>query len=248
MANRVALVTGGNGGIGTEICKQLAAAGYRVVTTCVDPEKEKIKEWQAARKAEGYDIGWVQCNVADFDACQAMAKQVEAEYGPVDVLVNCAGITRDGFLHKMDKSNWDAVIGINLTGAFNVTRQFIEGMRERGFGRIVNISSINGQTGQFGQTNYSAAKAGIQGFTKALALEVARKGVTVNAVSPGYADTSMVAAVKKEILDTQIISQIPLGRLGRPEEVAATIAFLCSEDAAYITGANIPVNGGMHMC
>lgn len=242
MTKRTALVTGGNGGIGTEICKQLAAAGYRVVTTCVDPEKENIAAWQAERKSEGFDIGWVQCNVADFDACQAMAKQVEADYGPVDVLVNCAGITRDGFLHKMEKSNWDAVIGVNLNSVFNVTRQFIEGMRERSFGRIVNISSINGQTGQFGQTNYSAAKAGIHGFTMALAKEGARKNVTVNSVAPGYVETEMTAAIQEDVRQS-IVNALPSGRMGQPEDIARVVMFLIADEADYINGAMIPVNG-----
>lgn len=244
MANRVALVTGGNGGIGTEICKQLAAAGYKVITTCVDPEKEKIAEWQAARKAEGFDIAWVQCNVADFDSCAAMAKKVEAEHGSVDVLVNCAGITRDAFLHKMEKSAWDAVINVNLNSAFNVTRQFIDGMRNRGFGRIVNISSVNGQRGQFGQTNYSASKAGIHGFTMALAQESARKGITVNTVCPGYIATDMTAAIPEEVRNS-IVAQIPAGRMGQPSDIARVVVFLVADESDYINGAAIPVNGAL---
>lgn len=242
MTKRIALVTGGNGGIGTEICKQLAAAGYRVVTTCVDPDKEKIVEWQAARKSEGHEIAWVQCNVADFDACRAMAKKVEAEHGPVEVLVNCAGITRDGFLHKMEQSNWDAVISVNLNSVFNVTRQFVEGMRERNFGRIVNISSINGQTGQFGQTNYSAAKAGIHGFTMALAKEGARKNVTVNSIAPGYVETEMTAAIQEDVRQS-IIKSLPSGRMGQPHDIARVVMFLVADDADYVNGAMIPVNG-----
>ena len=242
MTNRVALVTGGNGGIGTEICRQLAAAGYRVVTTCVDPDKEKIREWQAARKSEGYDIHWVQCDVSDFESCRQMAQKVEAEVGPVEILVNCAGITRDGFLHKMDKANWDAVIGVNLNSAFNVTRQFIQGMRERGFGRIVNISSINGQTGQFGQTNYSASKAGLHGFTMALAKESARKNITVNSIAPGYIETEMTAAIPEDVRN-EIIKSLPSGRLGQPHDFARVVLFLVADDADYINGALIPVNG-----
>jgi acetoacetyl-CoA reductase len=244
MANRVALVTGGNGGIGTEICTQLAAAGYKVVTTCVDAEKEKIADWQAERKAEGHDVAWVECNVSDFDSCAAMAKKVEAEHGPVDVLVNVAGITRDAFLHKMEPANWNAVINVNLNSAFNVTRQFIEGMRERKFGRIVNIASVNGQTGQFGQANYSAAKAGMHGFSMALAKEGARKGITANTVAPGYIATSMTAAIPEDVRN-QIVAQVPAGRMGKPEDIARTVAFLVADEAEYINGALIPVNGAL---
>ncbi|MGD8709599.1 MAG: acetoacetyl-CoA reductase [Ectothiorhodospiraceae bacterium] len=244
MSNRVALVTGGNGGIGTEICKQLADGGRRVVTTCVDPEKEGIEAWQAAWREEGYDFGWVQCDVSDFDACAAMAEEVESEYGVVEVLINVAGITRDAFLHKMDVESWQAVINVNLGSAFNVTRQFVEKMRERGFGRVVNISSVNGQTGQFGQTNYSAAKAGIHGFTMALAKEGAPKGVTVNTVSPGYVRTSMTEAIPEKVRES-IVSQIPAGRMGEPEEIARVVAFLAADESAYINGANIPVNGAL---
>lgn len=244
MSNRLALVTGGNGGIGTEICKTLAAAGYRVVTTCVDPEKEGIEEWQAQRRAEGHDIAWVQCDVSDFNACVQMAREVEQEFGPVEVLVNVAGITRDAFLHKMELESWEAVIGINLGSVFNVTRQFIEGMRERGFGRVINISSVNGQTGQFGQTNYSASKAGVHGFTMALAKESAPKGVTVNTVSPGYVRTAMTEAIPDKVRES-IVAQIPAGRMAEPEEVARVIAFLVADDSGYINGANIPVNGAL---
>ena len=244
MANRVALVTGGNGGIGTEICKQLAAAGYQVVTTCLDAEKEKIAEWQQARKAEGFDIGYTVCNVADFDSCAQMAKDVESRFGPVDVIVNAAGITRDAFLHKMDKANWDAVISTNLNSAFNVTRQFIDGMRARSFGRIVNISSVNGQTGQFGQSNYSAAKAGLHGFSMALAKEGARKGITANTVCPGYIETAMTAAIAEDIRNA-IIAQVPAGRMGKPSEIARAVLFLAADEAEYINGAIIPVNGAL---
>ncbi|MCP1674073.1 acetoacetyl-CoA reductase [Natronocella acetinitrilica] len=244
MARRVALVTGGNGGIGTEICRQLSAAGYQVVTTCMDPEREGIREWQQALQEEGVDVSWVQCNVSDFAACQTMAEVVESRHGPVDVLVNVAGITRDAFLHKLEKTSWDAVINVNLTSVYNVTRQFVDGMRSRGFGRIVNISSVNGQTGQFGQTNYSAAKAGMHGFTMALAKEGARKGVTANSISPGYIATSMTAAIPEEVRE-QIVSQVPAGRMGRPEDIARVVTFLAADDAEYINGANIPVNGAL---
>ena len=244
MANRLALVTGGNGGIGTEICKQLAAAGYKVVTTCVDAEKENIAAWQAERKAEGHDIAWVECNVADFDSCAEMAKKVEAEHGAVEVVVNVAGITRDTFLHKMDAAAWNAVISVNLNSAFNVTRQFVEGMRERKFGRVINMASVNGQKGQFGQANYAAAKAGMHGFTMSLAQEGARKGITANTVAPGYIATAMTAAIPEEVRN-QIIAQVPAGRMGEPEEIARTVVFLVADESEYINGAMIPVNGAL---
>ncbi|MFO7857895.1 MAG: acetoacetyl-CoA reductase [Ectothiorhodospiraceae bacterium] len=244
MTNRVALVTGGNGGIGTEVCRALGAMGCTVVTTCIDAQKEDIASWQQQLESEGHRVGWVECDVSNFESCATMAEKVRAEYGPVDILVNLAGITRDGFAHKMDKGDWDAVINVNLNSAFNVTRQVIEGMRERGFGRIVNISSVNGQTGQFGQTNYSAAKAGLHGFSMALAKEGARKGVTANTVSPGYVDTSMTAAMPQEVRD-QIIAQVPAGRMAKPEEIARVVAFLAMDESQYINGANIPVNGGL---
>lgn len=244
MTKRVALVTGGNGGIGTEICKQLSAAGYTVVSTCVDAEKENIVSWQQDLEKQGYKVGWVECNVADFNACAVTAEEVQAEYGPVDVLVNAAGITRDGFLHKADLEDWEAVITVNLNSIFNMTRQLISGMRERGFGRIVSISSVNGQTGQFGQTNYSAAKAGIHGFMMALAKEGARKGVTANSVSPGYVDTPMTAAIPEEVR-AGIVAQVPAGRMGKPEEIARVVLFLVAEESEYINGANIPVNGAL---
>lgn len=244
MGNRTALVTGGNGGIGTEICRQLCAAGYRVVTTCVDPEKEGIQAWQSQLAEAGYDVAWVSCDVASFEACEVMAREVEAAHGPVDILVNAAGITRDAFLHKMDAESWQAVINVNLGSAFNVTRQFITGMRERGFGRVINIASVNGQTGQFGQTNYSAAKAGMHGFSMALAKESAAKGVTVNTVSPGYVRTAMTDAIPDKVRES-IIAQVPAGRLAEPPEVARVVAFLVDDDSGYINGANVPVNGAL---
>lgn len=244
MANRLALVTGGNGGIGTEICKQLAGAGYKVVTTCVDAEKENIAGWQAERKAEGFDIDYVECNVADFDSCAAMAKQVEDKHGPVEVLVNVAGITKDAFLHKMEPDAWNAVLRVNLDSVFNVTRQFVDGMRSRGFGRVVNIASVNGQKGQFGQANYAAAKAGMHGFTMSLAQEGARKGVTCNTVCPGYIETAMTAKIPEEVLKG-IVAQVPAGRMGKPEEIARTVVFLAADEAEYINGAVIPVNGAL---
>ncbi|MCC5809197.1 MAG: acetoacetyl-CoA reductase [Ectothiorhodospiraceae bacterium] len=244
MSKRVALVTGGSGGIGTEVCRQLAAAGYLVVTTCLDPEREDIAGWQSALEADGLAVDWIQCDVADFESCQGMAETMLARHGRVDVLVNAAGITRDAFIHKMAKHNWDSVISTNLTSAFNVTRQFIDGMREQGYGRIINISSVNGQSGQFGQTNYSAAKAGLHGFSMALAKEGARKGITANTVSPGYVDTAMTAAIPAEVRE-QIVAQVPAGRMGRPDEIARVVVFLAAEESAYINGANVPVNGAL---
>lgn len=242
MTGRVALVTGGNGGIGTHVCIDLASAGFRVVTTCVDAEGENISEWQEQLRKDGHEVGYVECNVADYDSCEQMAAQVERDHGPVDVLINLAGITRDAFLHKMQPADWNSVIDVNLDSVFNVTRQFVTGMRERGFGRIINVSSVNGQTGQFGQSNYSAAKAGMHGFTMALAKEGARKGVTANTVSPGYVETSMTAAISAEVRQ-QIIAQIPAGRMAKPEEIARVVTFLAADESAYINGANIPVNG-----
>lgn len=247
MTQRCALITGGTGGLGQAMARRFHDAGHTVLVTHM-VGTDGAEQWVQEQAAEGYTFKVYEVDVADYDSCEAMASQIAADGHEVDILVNNAGITRDGTFRKMGKEKWDAVLRTNLDSMFNVTKSFVDGMTERGWGRIVNISSVNGTKGQFGQTNYSAAKAGIQGFTKALALEVARKGVTVNSVSPGYAATAMVAAVDPDILEKQIISQIPLGRLAKPEEVAATIAFLCSEDAAYITGANIPVNGGMHMC
>jgi acetoacetyl-CoA reductase len=224
---RVALVTGGMGGLGEAVCIKLAALGYKVVTT-YSPGNKKAESWLGQMKEQGYDFKAYPCDVSDYDSAQACVRQVEQEVGPVDVLVNNAGITRDMTFKKMDKPNCD-------------------GMVDRGWGRIINISSVNGQKGAFGQTNYSAAKAGMHGFTKALALEVARKGVTVNTISPGYIGTKMVMDIPSEVLETKIIPQIPMGRLGKPEEVAGLVAYLSSEEAAFVTGANIAINGGQHM-
>ena len=185
--------------------------------------------------------------MADYDSAQACVAKIEQEVGPIDVLVNNAGITRDMTFKKMDKPNWDAVMATNLDSVFNMTKPVCDGMVERGWGRIINISSVNGQKGAFGQTNYSAAKAGMHGFTKALALEVARKGVTVNTISPGYIGTKMVMEIPQDVLDTKIIPQIPMARLGKPEEVAGLVAYLSSDEAAFVTGANIAINGGQHM-
>ena len=246
MAQRVAVVTGGMGGLGEAICIKLAQMGYRVVTT-YSPANTKSADWVKDMKTRGFEVRAVPVDVADFDSCDKAVAKIQSEVGPIDVLVNNAGITRDMTFKKMGKPDWDAVLRTNLDSVFNMTKPVCDGMVDRGWGRIINISSINGQKGAFGQTNYSAAKAGMHGFSKALALEVARKGVTVNTVSPGYIGTKMVLAVPKEVLDAKIIPQIPVGRLGKPEEVAGLIAYLCSEEAAFVTGANIAINGGQHM-
>ncbi|MGJ7510288.1 acetoacetyl-CoA reductase [Variovorax sp. GT1P44] len=243
---RVVLVTGGMGGLGETICAKLADAGYKVVVT-YSPGNGKHAEWVADMKSRGCDILAVPCDVADFESCAKAAAQVELQVGAVEVLVNNAGITRDMTFKKMDKVNWDAVLRTNLDSLFNMTKQVADGMVERGWGRIINVSSVNGSKGAFGQTNYSAAKAGVHGFTKALALEVAKKGVTVNTISPGYIGTKMVTAIPKDVLDTKILPQIPVGRLGKPEEVAGLVIYLASEEAAFVTGANIAINGGQHM-
>jgi acetoacetyl-CoA reductase len=243
---RIALVTGGMGGLGEAICFKLAALGYTVVTT-YSPGNTRAQAWLQAMKARGFDFHAYACDVTDWESCQACVRQLVAELGPVDVLVNNAGITRDMTFKKMDKINWDSVMHTNLDSCFNMAKQVCDGMVDRNWGRIINISSVNGQKGAFGQTNYSAAKAGMHGFTKALALEVARKGVTVNTISPGYIGTKMVMAIPKEVLDSKIIPQIPIGRLGKPEEVAGLVAYLASEEAAFVTGANIAINGGQHM-
>jgi acetoacetyl-CoA reductase len=243
---RVALVTGGMGGLGEAVCIKLAALGYRVVTT-YSPGNPRVSEWLATTRDLGFDFRAYPCDVADYDSAQACVAAIESEIGPVDVLVNNAGITRDMTFKKMDKPNWDAVMRTNLDSVFNMTKPVCDGMVERGWGRIINISSVNGQKGAFGQTNYAAAKAGMHGFTKALALEVARKSVTVNTISPGYIGTKMVMAIPQEVLDTKIIPQIPMARLGKPEEVAGLVAYLASDEAAFVTGANISINGGQHM-
>ena len=246
MAQKIAVVTGGMGGIGEAICMRLAQVGHRVVAT-YSPGNTKAEQWVKDMKTRGFEFHAVQVDVTDFDSSQKAVAKIQAEVGPIDILVNNAGITRDATFRKMGKPDWDAVMRTNLDSVFNVTKPVCDGMMDRGWGRIINISSINGQKGAFGQTNYSAAKAGMHGFTKALALEVARKGVTVNTISPGYIGTKMVLAVPKEVMDTKIIPQIAVGRLGKPEEVAALVAYLCTDEAAFLTGANIAINGGQHM-
>jgi acetoacetyl-CoA reductase len=246
MAKRNVLVTGGMGGLGESICTKMADQGYTVLTTH-SPGNKKSGEWLQAMKARGYEFRAYPADVSDFESCAACIAQIGADVGPVDVLVNNAGITRDMTFRKMTKADWDIVIGTNLDSVFNMTKQVLDGMVERNWGRIINVSSVNGQKGAFGQTNYSAAKAGMHGFTKALAYEVARKGVTVNTISPGYIGTKMVTAIPQDILDSKILPQIPLGRLGLPEEVAGLIIYLASDEAAFVTGANISINGGQHM-
>ena len=246
MAKRLALITGGMGGLGETISTKMADAGYRVAVT-YSPSNKTAAQWRTAMKARGYDFHAFECDVADFDSCRSCVEKVTADLGAVDILVNNAGITRDMTFRKMTKADWDAVLHTNLDSVFNMTKQVCDAMVDHGWGRIINVSSVNGSKGAFGQTNYAAAKAGMHGFTKSLALEVAKKGVTVNTISPGYIGTKMVMAIPKEILDSKIIPQIPLGRLGRPEEVAGLIIYLCSEEAAFVNGANIAINGGQHM-
>jgi len=242
---RIAFVSGGMGGIGSAICRRFAQSGHTVVAGCL-PGYERKQEWLDAMRSQGFRVHAAEGDVAEFDSCAEMFYNVRSIVGPIDILVNNAGITRDAVFKRMTEQDWMAVINTNLNSVFNVTRQVIDGMSERGWGRIINISSVNALKGQFGQTNYSAAKAGMAGFAKALAQEVVKKGVTVNTVSPGYVETDMVKAIRQEIRD-QIVASIPMGRLARPEEIAAVVGFLASEEAGYITGANISVNGGMHM-
>ena len=243
---RIAVITSGMGGLGDSISTKMHATGYRVVVTH-SPSNTKAKDWLSEHKASGREFSAYPVDVADFDSCKECVARIAKEVGPVDILVNNAGITRDTTFKKMSKGDWDSVIRTNLDSVFNMTKQVMDGMVERGWGRVVNVSSVNGSKGAFGQTNYSAAKAGMHGFTKALALEVARKGVTVNTISPGYIGTKMVMAIPKDVLDAKILPQIPLSRLGKPEEIAGLIIYLCSDEAAFVTGANIAINGGQHM-
>ncbi len=245
MTKRIAYVTGGMGGIGTPICKRLSRDGFTVVAGC-GPNSARKDRWIAEMRAEGFDVHCSEGNVSDWDSTKAAFDKVKAELGEVDILVNNAGITRDGQFRKMTKEDWHAVIDTNLNSLFNVTKQVIDGMIERGWGRIINISSVNGQKGQFGQTNYSTAKAGLHGFTMALAQEVATKGVTVNTVSPGYVGTDMVRAIRPEVLE-KIVSGIPVKRLGEPEEIASIVAWIASDEGGYATGSDFSLNGGLHM-
>ena len=238
------MVTGGMGDIGTAVCRQLADSGAKVATNYRN--EEKAQKWLAEQKAQGYDFHAFKADLGDFEQCQAMVAKIEQDVGPVDVLINNAGITRDVTLRKMTPEQWREVINSNLDSVYNVSRQVVEGMMARGWGRIINVSSINGQKGQMGQTNYCATKAGMHGFTMALAQEVARKGVTVNTLSPGYIESEMIMAVPEEIRK-QIIAQIPVGRFGTCADVAYAVDFLCAEQAGFITGADLAANGGQHM-
>ncbi len=233
MAKKVAVVTGGMGGLGESITTKMADAGYQVVVT-YSPSNTKYKSWLDEMKGKGYNFSAYPVDVVSFEDCGAKCEKIRTDCGDIDILVNNAGITRDMTFKKMGKGDWDAVMRTNLDSCFNMTKQVMDGMVERGWGRVINVASVNGQKGAFGQTNYSAAKAGIHGFTKALALEVAKKGVTINTISPGYIGTKMVTAIPKEILDSKILPQIPVGRLGKPEEIAGLIIYLCSEEAAFV--------------
>ncbi|OYD60573.1 UNVERIFIED_ORG: 3-oxoacyl-[acyl-carrier-protein] reductase [Burkholderia sp. CF145] len=246
MTKQIAVVTGGMGGLGEAISIKLHDAGYAVVVT-YSPGNTGANEWLTRMEAEGRQFRAYAVDVTDYDSCEKCMAQIKAEVGPVDILINNAGITRDASFKKLDKVNWDAVIRTNLDSVFNMTKPVCDSMVERGWGRIINVSSIIGSKGGFGQTNYAAAKAGMHGFTKSLALEVAKKGVTVNTISPGYIATKMVMAVPEAIRETKIIPQIPVGRLGQPDEVAALVLYLCSREAGFVTGANIAINGGQHL-
>lgn len=247
MKNRIALVTGGMGGIGTAICRHLAKEGAIVIASYnQNGNHEAAKAWQAQQKAEGFDIATLFVDVTNYESCGKMMKEIYDQYSQLDILVNNAGIVRDAQFCKMNVDQWQEVLRTNLDSLFNVTRHAINAMIERQYGRIINVSSINGQKGQFGQANYAASKSGIHGFTKTLAQEVAKKGITVNTISPGYVETKMVMGVPDAIRE-KIISQIPVGRLGRPEEVARAVAFLASEESSFITGSNLMINGGQYL-
>ena len=244
MSGKLAYVTGGMGGIGTSICQRLAKEGFTVVAGC-GPSRN-FKQWIDEQAALGYTFYASVGNVSDWDSTTKAFEKVREEHGPIDVLVNNAGITRDGLFRKMSQEDWRAVIDTNLNSLFNVTKQVIEDMTDRQWGRIINISSVNGQKGQFGQTNYSTAKAGIHGFTMALAQEVASKGVTVNTISPGYIGTDMVRAIRPDVLD-KIVATIPVKHLGTPEEIGSIVAWLASDESGFATGADFSLNGGLHM-
>ena len=246
MKKHIALITGGTGGIGTAICKELASQDIIVVANYFPGEKPQAENWLIEVRNQYPNIFIAAADVTDYDSCHDMLESVKTDVGPIDILVNCAGITRDKTLKSMTPDQWNSVINTNLNSAYNVTQQLIQEMMERGFGRVINISSVNGQKGQFGQANYSAAKAGLHGFTMAVAQECASKGVTVNTVSPGYIETAMTRELPEQVL-TSIVNSVPLKRMGTAQEVAYAVAWLAEEKNAYITGANIPVNGGMYM-
>jgi acetoacetyl-CoA reductase len=245
MSQKIAYVTGGMGGIGTAICQRLAKDGYKVIAGC-GPNSPRKDRWIAEQKALGYDFIASEGNVGDWASTVAAFNKVKAEVGTVDILVNNAGITRDTVFRKMTPDDWRAVIDTNLNSLFNVTKQVIDGMVDKGWGRVINISSVNGQKGQFGQVNYSTAKAGLHGLTMALAQEVATKGVTINTVSPGYIGTDMVKAIREDVLE-KIVNTIPVKRLGTPEEIASIVAWIASEEGGFATGADFSLNGGLHM-
>jgi len=247
MENRVALVTGGTGGIGTAICQNLCKNGAKVIAAYNrGGDHISARNWQAEQKLDGFDIEISYVDIADFDSCAKLAIEIEKKFGHIDILVNNAGITRDVQLHKMSLDEWQSVLRTNLDGIFNITRNIIKKMMDCNYGRIINISSVNGQKGQFGQSNYSASKAGIHGFTKSLAQEVARKGITVNTVSPGYIETKMITQIPDETRN-KILAQIPVGRFGKPEEIARAVSFLANESNSFITGSNLVINGGQYL-
>ncbi len=245
MRNKIALVTGGMGGIGTAICRHLADEGAQVVVG-YRREHSLAESWVKKQREQGYRFLVSYVDVADFESCLNLVNDIELRFGGIDILVNNAGITKDAQLYKMELDAWQSVLQTNLDGVFNMTRQVVNGMIERGYGRIINISSINGQKGQLGQANYAAAKAGMHGFTKSLAQELARKGITVNTVSPGYVETSMLQSVPPKVLK-KVIEEIPIGRLGRPDEIARAVGFLASEKNGFVTGTNLAVNGGQYL-
>lgn len=245
MKGRIALITGGLGDIGTAISREFIDSGAKVIAVDrIDVDKALV--WQKKQKEQGYEVGYAYADVTDYASCVAMAKDIENKFGPIDILINGAGTIQDSTFRKMTPEQWNDVVHTDLDSMFNVTRQFINGMIARGFGRIINISSVNAQKGQFGQTNYASAKSGVYGFTKSLSQEVARHGITVNSVSPGFVASKMVNSIPDEI-QKKIIAEIPVGRLALPEEIAWAIAFLASERSAFITGSNLAVNGGIHM-
>ncbi|MHB1121873.1 MAG: acetoacetyl-CoA reductase [Ramlibacter sp.] len=244
--SRLAVVTGGTGGLGTAICRRLAAGGLRVVALHT-PGNSRVPAWQAAQQAAGCLVDAFPADVASFESCAAAVAAIHERHGLVSVLVNNAGITRDASFRKMTVDDWNAVLRVNLDSMFSMSKQVVEDMVDLGWGRIVNISSVNGQRGAFGQANYAAANAGVVGFTRTLALELARKNITVNTVSPGYLRTKMVEKVSPQVLQEHVLPEIPLGRLGEPDEVAQLVAYLCSDAAAFVTGANLAINGGQHM-